>query len=326
MRSGSSGGPPGRAHLPARPRATTGTRRERAPADSAKRHRAETPPASDLRRHACQIFTCDVALACQGEPLVPFGEVERDLRLLDERFSRFRADSEISRLNRAAGAWCEISEEMYVLLKHALEAAVASAGLVNIAVLPRLLTAGYVGSWPVRVPSAGGPEEETTDSRPVPPLTEVFELQRHRARLMPGHAVDVGGLAKGIWADDVVSRLGPNAAASLGGDVSCRGPGPSGDGWPVALPGGEVLLLSDGAVATSGTAKRRWGKDAHHLIDPRTGRPSRSDVARATVIATTGACAEWASSALVIGGTAQIRRLGARPDVLGWRLGAREET
>jgi FAD:protein FMN transferase len=321
MRSGFSGG---RADPSTRPRATT--ERASAPAASDTRRRSETTPASGVRRHACQIFTCDVGLACHGEPLVPFGEVERRLRLLEERFSRFRADSEISRLNQAAGAWCDISEEMYVLLKHALDAAVASAGLVNIAILPRLLEAGYVDSRSLRGPAAGTPGEGATDSLPVPPLTEVLELHRHRARLMPGHAVDLGGLAKGKWADDVVSCLGPNAAASLGGDVSCRGPGPSGDGWPIALPGGEVLLLSDGAVATSGTAKRRWGKDAHHLIDPRTGRPSRSDVAQATVIAATGTCAEWASSALVIGGTAQIRRLDARPDVLGWRLGAREET
>lgn len=278
-----------------------------------------TGPASGVRRHVCQIFTCEVVLASRGEPLVPFEEIERRLRLLEERFSRFRPDSELSLLNRSDGTWCDISEEMYALLKHALDAAVASGGLVNIAVLPRLVDAGYTESWPF--PEHAAPERDTSGARPVPPLTEVLELRRGGARLLRGHAVDVGGLAKGKWADDVVTSLGPDAAASLGGDVSCRGPGPSGEGWPVALPGDEVLLLTDGAVATSGTAKRRWGEDAHHLIDPRTGRPSRSDVGQATVIATTGVCAEWVSSALVIGGTEQLDRLRAHPDVLGWRLG-----
>lgn len=281
--------------------------------------RPGTEPASGVRRHVCQIFTCEVVLAGRGEPRVPFEEAERRLRLLEDRFSRFRAGSEISRLNRSNGSWCDISEEMYALLKHALDAAVASGGLVNIAVLPRLVDAGYSESWPA---PEHGVTEHAVPGQPVPPLTEVLELRRGGARLMRGHAVDIGGLAKGKWADDVVSWLGPDAAASLGGDVSCRGPGPSGDGWPVALPGGEVLFLADGAVATSGTAKRRWGENAHHLIDPRTGRPSRSDVEQATVIATTGVCAEWVSSALVIGGTAQAGRLGARPGVLGWRIGA----
>ena len=224
-----------------------------------------------VRRHACRIFTCDVVLAAGGDPEVPFEEAEARLRALERRFSRFRADSEISRLNASAGAWHPISPGMYALLEHALDAAVASAGLINIAMLPRLLDAGYTRSW-----SAGAPSTppDTPPPAPVPPLTEVLELRRHEARLTPGHAVDIGGIAKGLWADDVVSWLGPDAAASLGGDVSCHGPGPSGDGWPVELPGGDVLLLRDGAVATSGTAKRRWGEDAHHLIDPRTaGRP-----------------------------------------------------
>jgi len=288
-----------------------------------KRDRAISPRGDGVRRHVCEIFTCDVVLASRGAPRIPFGEAERWLRRLDRRFSRFRPDSEISRLNRSPGVWRTISGELYALLKLALDAAVASGGLVNAAILPRLVDAGYARSWPDIDPDPGAPA--TAEPRPVPPLTEVLELRRDAARLRPGHAVDVGGLAKGKWADDVVSRLGPDAAASLGGDVSCRGPGPSGDGWPVALPGGEVLRLRDGAVATSGTAKRRWGADAHHIIDPRTGRPARSGVARATVIATTGACAEWASTALVVGGTRQIPRLGAHPGVLGWRLGTGEE-
>jgi thiamine biosynthesis lipoprotein len=291
--------------------------------------RSGPPPAGGVRLHRCQVFDCDVALACRDAPLVPFGEIEDRLRLLDRRFSRFRPDSEISRLNTANGTWCDISGEMYALLRHALNVAVASRGLINIAVLPRLLDAGYVESWTVHPPRerpAQAPGVPAAPAAPVPPLTEVLELRRDRARLSPGHAVDVGGLAKGKWADDVLAWLGPDAAASLGGDVACHGPGASGDGWPVALPTGETLLLTDGGVATSGVAKRRWGTDAHHLIDPRTGRPSRSDITRATVIAATGACADWASSAMVVGGTAELAWLGARPDVLDWRVETGEVT
>ncbi|PXY18913.1 hypothetical protein BAY60_29200 [Prauserella muralis] len=279
-------------------------------------------PDPGISRHSCTVFTCDVVLACHGEPDTPFPEVERRLHELDRRFSRFRADSEVCALNAAAGAWCDISPELHRLLEHALNVAVASAGLINIAVLPWLLAAGYVSSEPHE-----GPGDPPADpAGPVEPLTSVLELRRDQARLAPGHAVDIGGLAKGLWADDVVRWLGANSAAGLGGDVSCRGPGPSGEGWPVALPTGEVVVVTDGAVATSGTAKRRWGDRLHHLVDPRTGRPSRSDVAEATVVATTGAAADWLSSALVVGGTAAAGRLAARPELRGWRLSMTKES
>ncbi|WP_236791793.1 FAD:protein FMN transferase [Amycolatopsis sp. GM8] len=266
-------------------------------------------PRAGTSIHSCTVFTCDITLVCQGPPAVPFAEIEWRLRELDRRFTRFTADSELSRLNAGAGRWHDISPELHRLLAHALNVAMASDGLINIAVLPRLVAAGYPDSL-------DGPAVPAVDPVPVPPLTSVLELRRRQARLQPGHAVDLGGLAKGVWADDVVSWLGPDSAASLGGDVSCRGPGPRGEGWPVETPSGQVVVVRDGAVATSGTAKRRWGEGLHHLIDPRTGCPSMSDVDEATVVASTGACADWVATAAVVGGTAAAQRLSARTDVL----------
>lgn len=261
--------------------------------------------------YTCTVFTCAITLVCQGDPSIPFHEVERRLRELDHRFSRFCGDSELSALNARAGHWHDISPELHRLLTHALNAAVTSGGLINVAILPRLVAAGYVD-----------PPGETAavDPKPVAPLTSVLELRQGQARLAPDHAVDLGGIAKGLWADDVVSWLGPDSAASLGGDVSCRGPGPRGEGWPVETPAGEVVVVRDGAVATSGTAKRRWGDGLHHLIDPRTGLPSVSDVDQATVVAATGECADWVATAAVIGGTPVTPRLTARADVFDIRL------
>ncbi|WP_158632534.1 FAD:protein FMN transferase [Verrucosispora sp. FIM060022] len=265
-----------------------------------------------VHQHTSQMFTCQVTLASYGPPVTPFTEVQRRLHALDRRFSRFRPDSELSTLNAAAGHWHPVSDPLHAMLRHALTVASASTGLVNIAVLPQLLAAGYRRSWATGTPR---PTPTPVAPTPVAPLADILELRGHTARLAPGHSVDIGALAKGAWADDIVTWLGPNSAASIGGDVACRGPGPDGDGWPVELPHGETLHVRDGGVATSGTGKRRWGTDAHHLIDPRTGRPATSEITQATVHAATGATADWVASAAVIGGQAAADHLTHRADV-----------
>ncbi|MET7880189.1 FAD:protein FMN transferase [Micromonospora profundi] len=263
------------------------------------------------QRYTCSVFTCDVTLASHGTPATPFAEVQRRLHALDRRYSRFRPDSELSHLNAAAGRWHPVSADLHAMLRHALAVAAASANLVNAAMLPRLLAAGYVHSWTTGTPPTAPPTTPT----PVPPLAEVLELRPSTARLAPGYGIDVGALAKGRWADDIVTWLGPNSAASVGGDVTCRGPGPDGDGWPVNLPNGHVLRVRDGGVATSGIGKRRWGTNDHHLIDPRTGRPATSDITQSTVLARTGASADWVASAVVIGGSPTAAHLTTRTDV-----------
>src|SRR5690606_29916938 len=121
------------------------------------------------------------------------------------RFSRFVAGNELASLNASSGRWVDISPEMERLLTHALSVAVESRGLVNIAITNALKSAGYVSSWP-RPWAERDPREVP---RPVPPLTEILEVRRGRARLAPGHGVDFGGIAKGLWADEAVEMLGP---------------------------------------------------------------------------------------------------------------------
>jgi FAD:protein FMN transferase len=277
------------------------------------------PDAPGILRHTDNVFGCAVEIVTAVPPAVPVPAVVDLLRALDARFSRFRADSELSRLNAAAGAWSDVSVSMYRMLEHALNVAVASRGLVNAGILPWLEAAGYVGSWPAPLSRA---TRRSRPAGPVPPLTGTLELQLHRARLQPGAAVDFGGLAKGRWADDVVRWLGGNASCSLGGDVACAGPGPRGDGWPVRLPDGRAVDVRDAGVATSGVGRRRWGDGAHHIIDPRTGQCADSGVERVTVLAGTATEAEWSATALVVGGLDVAARLGVHVEVLDSRVGA----
>lgn len=256
---------------------------------------ASSAGVSDVRRHECRVFNSHVVLTTAGEVDPPFLQTQARLHQLERRFSRFRDDNELAELNGSAGSWVQVGTEMARLLEHSLRVFVASAGLVNIAVTRALQRAGYRDSWP----NPWRPNSLRSAPEKVRPLTEVLEVSRGRARLQPGVSVDFGAIAKGLWADDVVEALGPNAAASLGGDVSARGAGPQGCGWPLGIPTGETILVRDGGVATSGVTKRRSGS-AHHVIDPRTGLPAAVSTATTTVLARTASSAEWLATALLI--------------------------
>ena len=104
----------------------------------------------------------------------------------------------------------------------------------------------------------------------------------------------------------------------VGGDVVALGTDEEGKPWNVAIMHqGPVGQFSGNslAVATSTTRKRAWttgGEEAHHLIDPRTGAPSRGDIAYATVAAPTILEADLAAKLLIIEGKAALARLDDR--------------
>src|SRR5438067_1736085 len=275
------------------------------------------PPENVSARHfealgtTCSLFGVDLAAERleRGEAWV---------RSMHSRLTRFEPDSELSRLNAAAGTWFAVSDELEELLRESLQAWELSGGLVNVAVLSALRGIGYERPLsmgpPVGVEAAAGVALRA--------LPEVLEVVPGRARLEPGAGLDLGGLAKGWMADRLAERLGENALANLGGDLCARGPGPEGEGWPVDFAGVTVLLREQGA-ATSSTRKRAWQmgvQRVHHLIDPRTGAPARSDLTQVSVVATSAVRAEvFAKAALLLGSPAATPFLAAHCQA--WWLG-----
>jgi len=253
----------------------------------------------------CELYAVDLAPEALAK-----GEVW--VHQMHDRLTRFDASSELSRFNASAGAWAEVSPLLESLLRECLRAHQISAGLVNAAVLPALLAAGYTRTF------SEGPTAVTATVVP-PSLPEVLEVRTGSARLKRGASIDLGGIAKGWLADRLAADLGPNSLVNLCGDLYARGGGESGDGWPVGMGGKTVLLLEMGA-ATSGTRKRAWGSDLHHLIDPRTGRPATSDIAEASVVARSGADAEIFAKAALLLGTEKAPAFLAAHDALGWWL------
>lgn len=236
--------------------------------------------------------------------------VQAEVKAIDEVCSRFRADSELSRFNGAAGQNVRISPLLEEALAAALQAAEMTGGLVDPTVGKRVEEIGYTVTFG-DVPPDGPPLElrmaETLGWRAVE-----LDTTHHTARIRDGVAIDLGASGKAWAADraaDAAAReLGIGVLVECGGDVAVRGRVPPG-GWPVHVaedsgaPGGEHVRISDGGLATSGTMSRRWrrgGVELHDIIDPTTGLPARTPWAMVTVAAATCLEANAASTAALI--------------------------
>ena len=237
----------------------------------------------------------------------------------EQRFSRFRPNSELSTLNRSHG-WQAISVDLCRVIDTALKAAEWSDGLVVPTVLYALEQAGYDESFEkltTRPPETLAlPAEVTLD------LVEwrAIKLDVHQTKvwLPEGARLDLGGTAKG-WAaqhaSHTLSTIAP-ALVDAGGDIALSGQRINGEPWAVAVDDPRssgsnepiaLMMLHGGGVATSGRDYRRWMRNGllqHHIIDPRTGRPAQSDVLSATVAAPSVVMAEIAAKVVLILGSA----------------------
>jgi thiamine biosynthesis lipoprotein len=228
----------------------------------------------------------------------------------EARFTRFVKESELARLNAGDGRYVPVSPEMFAMLEAALWAYEESGGLVNAAILPALRAAGYDRPFGQGLSHPG-----SSEPMQVPGLPEVLILDgtTRSIALAPGAALDLGGIAKGALADLLIDELGDDAVCNLGGDVRVRGNGPEGDGWHIGLCDRSAVAVRDGAVCTSGTTRRRWGQSMHHLIDPKTGMPVRTDLAEVSVITDFALRGEvYAKCAMLLGASAGLAFLESR--------------
>ncbi len=259
-----------------------------------------------VRRHFGALGS-ECELLAFGLSEAALAEGEAWVRRAETRFTRFEAGSELSAFNRSAGAWKPVSPPMARMLRASLDAYVRSGGLVNVAILPALVAAGYSRRFADGLEAPAGPSPQA-----APALPDVLEVAPGQARLRAGCAIDLGGIAKGMLADELALRLGGNVLCNLGGDLRARGAGP-GEGWPVGLPDGRTVAITDAALATSGTTRRRWGQGLHHLIDPRSGAPASTDVESVSVAAGDALSAEiYAKAALLLGASHGRRFLRER--------------
>jgi thiamine biosynthesis lipoprotein len=246
-----------------------------------------------------------------------FDEWERAL-------SRFLPESELSRLNARAGTAVEVSPLLWDVLTTALEAARATDGRYDPTLQRQMLWIGYDRTFADIDRAGRGTARPPAPARPGGDWRLIqLDQARRRVTLPEGAGLDFGGIAKGMAVDaalDQLRALGLTPAlVNAGGDLAVAGQPPGQCDWPIAVPGRDrhwTIPLRNGAIATSTVTRRNWHQGdevRHHLIDPATGEPARSDILSVTVVAPYCRQAEvGAKVALLLGADTGVRFLETR--------------
>jgi FAD:protein FMN transferase len=237
---------------------------------------------------------CEIVVAGAGEPeLLAVRELFAER---DRVFSRFRPDSELNRVNGAAGSPTLVSRRFGETVRCALAVAEQTAGLVDPTVGASLVALGYGGDFA----DLGDDPAPPAAVGPAPGWRRV-ELSGRLLRIPPGCVLDLNGIVKSATVDEAAALLPGSGFVSAGGDLAVRG------GTDVALPAGGAVRVVRGGIATTGIDRRRWRRGGawyHHLIDPATGLPARSPWREVTASGASCLDADVAARAALLAGAA----------------------
>lgn len=228
---------------------------------------------------------------------------------VEDTCSRFKEDSELSRLNQQIGKEVEVSNSFFIILKEALTFYEETNGVFNPGVLSAMENNGYTKSIEfirgkeLAASSLSNPGSQAAKSQP-------YQLNEDKQTVILQTGIDLGGIAKG-WAVDraaeLLSKYG-YGFVNVGGDLRIFGRLPRHLNVGIEDPFDTEKIISsiqvsDGAVATSTSMKRRWkmnGESKHHLIDATTGEPSNSTIISSTVMAPTATEADVLAKVILL--------------------------
>ncbi len=224
--------------------------------------------------------------------------VRREVAAMDAAASRFRPDSDLSRVNAAAGTWVSVGARFLDALEVALHAARSTDGVVDPTIGQALRLLGYDADFATVAARGPHPGPALVVRVQRAPGWHAVEVDRPgtRVRIPPGTALDLGATAKAQCADlaaaaaaaevdaaaTAAGRRPGGVLVNLGGDLAVAGPVPDG-GWPVLIADrhdadpngpGPVVSVFSGGLATSSTTVRHWrhgDRPVHHIVDPATG-------------------------------------------------------
>jgi thiamine biosynthesis lipoprotein len=216
---------------------------------------------------------------------------------IDDKMSAFKNSSEISKINKNAGFPPQVvSNDTFYVIDKAITYSELSDGTFDPTIRP-LVSLWGIGTNSERIPEKNEIEEKLK-------LVNYRDILLNKTDNYIGlkyqhQSIDVGGIAKGYAADEVINIFIKHdiksAIVDLGGNIFVLGDKNNGSPWNVGIqnpfePRGNhvgILSLKNKSIVTSGNYERFFmknGESFHHIIDPKTGYPSKSKVISATII------------------------------------------
>ncbi len=269
--------------------------------------------------------TVTVVAESEKEGAAAIDAAMAEIRRFDEMMSLYKDASEITRVNLAAGKRpVNVSPEMIEAAEAAARISDLTNGAFDVTVGPLVVL------WQMRLRDKQTPSDgELALARArVGYKNVVIDKKASTLYLKkPGMIMDLGGVAKGYAADkaaEVLKKRGiDNGIVAIAGDIRAMGKRPDGTPWRIGVQHPRehdktlaVLDLSDKSISTSGDYERFQivkKKRYHHIIDPRTGKPSEGLIS-VTVVGDSGALVDPLTTALfIIGaekGMALVKELG----------------
>jgi thiamine biosynthesis lipoprotein len=260
--------------------------------------------------------------------------VEEELGAVDRACSRFRADSELERLNASAGRFMTVSPLLLEALQAGLRAAWLTEGAVDPTLGEAIVLAGYARDFSEL--EQPGPPATPADPGACRPIVaprrasgwKLIEIEiaddPPRVRIPAGVRLDLGATAKALAADRAAASAhaatGAGVLVSLGGDIATAGR-PYPGGWAIHVTDdhrdgpdapGQTIIIAGGALATSSVTARRWVNDGqvmHHILDPATGRSVEPVWRTASVAAASCVDANIATTAALVQGHSALQWL-----------------
>ena len=253
---------------------------------------------------------CTITLYGKGAENDAKQVFERILEL-DAQLSTHRSDSVIALVNGQAGSGAmKIPDEMFFIIRTGIAYSQLSEGAFDISIGPLVNLWGIATEQPT-VPS----EADIGEVLSLVDYRKIVLIEQEKSVILEkdGMALDLGGIAKGYAADEVISMLKgfgrEQGLLNFGGNVAAFGTKPDGSRWRVGIqhpdePRGTsigIIEIVDRTIVTSGKYERFFVQDGvryHHILDTQTGHPIENGIASVTIVTDSSLKADALSTAV----------------------------